>query len=177
MALNDITLYDSGSVMQGAKRFKVAAGGSRAAAIKAGELVFKPVGNTNGKYVTAWMPALTATALKPNLASWLTTHTIAGLAMSNSTETKTAAGVVDVMPNLPGTTYLVAPNVAATWDTQAEYDALVGSRILLDYSATGVITALASDSANNGAVVEPLDVQLYPAKVRFSLRQALNYFA
>ena len=99
---------------------------------------------------------------------------ILAISASTSTETTTAAGTVEVVPLVPGVTYLVSPKVAATWDTQAEYDALVGARVLLDVT-NGVITILAADGANNGCVVEPLDIRKYPGKVRFSLRQGLNY--
>jgi hypothetical protein len=173
MALNDILPFSSGSVMPGTKKFKVVAGGT--ARIKAGELVFKSLGNTAGYVVTQWTSAITtASAIKPQVG----TDYIAGLAMTSSTESSSAVGYVQVMPNLPGMTYLVAPAVAATWNTQAKYDALVGSRVMLNYAATtGKITALAADYFYGGAVVEPLDIQIYPGKVRFSLRQGLNYFA
>ena len=157
-----------GTSTPGAKRYKVVAG--RNSAINVGELVFKGLAKTVG---TAWTAGGAASALKPSVG----TDYIAGLAASTSTETTTAAGTVDVIPNLDGMTYLVAPNSAAAWDTQSEYDALVGSRIKLDYSSTGVITALATDSLYNGVVVEPLDIFAHPGKVRFLLRQALNYNA
>lgn len=60
--------------------------------------------------------------------------------------------------------------------TQAEYDALVGARVLIDLTA-GSYTLLASDSANNGCVVEPLDISLFPGKVAFSIRAGANYLA
>ncbi len=176
MAANDINVFDDGTYIPGTKRYKVT-GKGRVAGIKVGELVFKTLGNTAGTVVTAWTPGGAASAARPSVG----TDYIAGLAMSTSTETAAGSGVVDVMPNLPGVTYLVDPLVAATWDTQSEYDALVGSRILLNYAATtGKITALADDTTGggyHGAVVEPLDITLHPTKVRISLRQGLNYFA
>jgi len=179
MALNDIRLFDDATYMPGTKRFTVK-GQGRAAGIKAGELVLKALGNTTGYYVTAWTPGLAASAVKPSVG----THYIAGLAMSTSTETATLDGVVDVMPNLPGTTYLIAPYDSTLWDTQAEYDALVGARVLINYAATtGKMTILAQDSTASygngyyGCIIEPLDITLHPNKVRFSLRQGLNYFA
>jgi len=173
MAANDISLLDTGTFAPGSKRFKVL-GQGRAGGIKVGELVFKSLGNTSGYYVTAWTSGLAASALKPSVG----TDYIAGLAMCTSTETASANGIVDVIPNLPGMTYMVAPNDSTAWDTQAEYDALVGTRIKLNYAATtGKITALATDAVYNGAVVEPLDITLHPNLVRFSLRQGLNYLA
>lgn len=178
MALNDIIPFDDGTYMPGTSQFKVpaSAGASTTNRIKAGELVFKSLGNTAGYVVTQWTAGIeTGSALKPSIG----TDYIAGLAMSTSTETATVAGTVDVMPIVPGMTFLVSPYDATLWDTQTEYNALVGSRIKLNYAATtGKITALSTDSSANGlngCVVEPLDVILHPGKVRFSIRQALMY--
>ena len=166
MAKNDFQIYDDGIAIPGGKRSAVHAG--RDSAISAGEFVLKTLGS---QYVTAWTPGGAASAAKPVVA----TDYIYGLAASTSTETTTADGIVDVIPNIPGMSYLGNPTVAATWDTQAEYDALVGDRVLLNYAATGVFTVLAADSSTSGCVVEPLDITKHPGKVRFSLRQGLNY--
>jgi hypothetical protein len=83
--------------------------------------------------------------------------------------------VVDVIPNLPGMTYLGVPQDSTQYDTQAEYDALVGARVLLSYTAAGVFTVFHTDGSTYGAIVEPLDITLHPGKVRFSLRQGLSY--
>lgn len=165
MSLRDITLKDSnnGHGVPGSKRFTVAAG---ATTINSGEPVAKTLGNSTGNVVTA------AATNFPVVG----TDYCAGIATSTSTQTASAAGTVDVQFLTPGTVYLVAPKVAATWDTQAEYDALVGARVLLDLTA-GVYTILASDSANNGCVVEPLDISLFPGKVAFSIRAGANYLA
>ena len=105
------------------------------------------------------------------------TDYVAGITSSLSTDTASVDGYVDVQRIFDNdSTWLVSPKVAATWDTQAEYDTPVGTRILLDLTA-GVYTALASDSANNGCVVEPLDIAKYPGKVRISFRKGLNYLA
>ncbi len=75
-----------------------------------------------------------------------------------------------------GTTYLITPDVAATWDTQAEYDALVGKRVLIKLSAVtgGTYTILASDSAANGCVIQALDIAKYPGKVAFAFRNGVS---
>ncbi len=104
------------------------------------------------------------------------TDYVAGVATSTSTNTASAAGTVQVVPPSTDTVFLIAPKVAATWDTQAEYDALVGDRVLLDLT-TGTYTILASDSANNGCVVMPLDISAYPNKVAFCFRAGCNYLA
>ena len=176
MALGDVTIFDDGVFgFPGSKRHRVNNGGP--ADIKAGELVLKVLGTP---YVTKWTAG---SALKPVV----NTDYIAGLAASTSDETLTAKGWVDVFPNLPGMTYLIAPATAATWDTQSEYDALVGDRVLLDCSSTDVQTILATDATVtknqaggwtgklNGLIIEPLDVIKYPGKVRFSINQGLNY--
>ncbi len=98
-----------------------------------------------------------------------------GIATSNSNETASADGTVDVMISMPGTTWLGNADVAATWNTQAKYNALVGTRVLIKLT-TGVFTVLASDSAGNGCVVEWLDVAKYPGKVAFSF-SPLSYYA
>lgn len=186
MALSDVSVYDDGVFgAPNAKRFRVNAGGP--AAINAGELVLiADVGNQStagaaGKmsYVTRWTVSNSA---KPSVG----TDFVAGLASSTSTETLSAKGVVDVFPNLPGMTYLGNPDVAATWNTQAKYDLLVGSQVLLACSSTGTQTVLAtngsrkpfttgsSGSSGNGLIVEPLNIAVYPGKVRFSLKQSLD---
>lgn len=173
MTALDIIPFDDGTYMPGSKRFTVA-GQGRAAGIKVGELVFKTLGNTTGYVVTAWAPGVLAKANRPSVG----TDYIAGLAMSTSTETTTANGVVDVMPIIPGMTFLIDPLVAASWDTQAEYDALVGARCYINRAVTTTkLSIIATDvpSTYGGAVVEPLDITKHPGKVRFSLRQSLMY--
>lgn len=165
MSKGDITLYSDGQFGgPGARGFVVASGTT--ASINAGEVVLKALGNSSGNVVSAM------TTNKPVVA----TDFIAGISTTASNETASATGTVYVMPNLPGMTYVCAPKVASTWNTQAKYDALVGARVLIDVTS-GLLTVLASDSANNGLVVEPLDIVRFPNAVRFSLRQALNYFA
>lgn len=144
----------------GSKQFAVAAS---ATTIKPGEPVAKALG------------ASVVTPLATNKPV-VGTDYLAGIAMTESTNTAAAAGVVDVMPLVPNVVYIMSPKVAATWDTQAEYDALVGDRVLIDLTA-GSYTILAADSANNGCVIEPLDVKKYPGKVAFSFRNAVNYLS
>ena len=166
MALGDIMIHrDASFGTPGARKQAVAAGA--AASIKAGELVLKTLGSAS---VVVWTAGSSA---KPVVA----TDYIAGLSASTSTDTASAVGTVDIIPNVPGMVYLGNPDTAATWNTQAKYDALVGTRVLLACSAGGVQTILAADSATSGLVVEPLDIAQYPGKVAFSIRQGANYFA
>ena len=126
-----------------------------------------------GYPVTHTLGAATCAGMATNKpdASSTTTELLDGIAMTTSTNTSTAAGEVWVQPILPGVIYKMKPAVAATWDTQAEYDALVGARVLMDLSS-GVYTILAADSANNGLVVEWIDVARNPGYVAFSVRAA-----
>lgn len=162
----DITVLDGGAFGQiGSRQHAVASGA--AATIKAGRLVLKSLGSAS---VVAWDVSNTA---KPVVA----TDFLAGLAMTDSTDTASAAGTVQIQAITPGVVYLGNPDTAATWNTQAKYDALVGDRVLVSTTSAGVQTILASDSATSGLVVEPLDISKYPVKVAFSLRQALSYTA
>jgi hypothetical protein len=166
MAMGDIIILNEGAFgAPGSRKHAVAAGAI--SSIKAGELVLKALGSAS---VVAWDASNTA---KPVVG----TDYVAGLAISTSTETASVAGKVEIIPNVPGMVYLGNPKVLATWDTQAEYDALVGDRVLLDTTAAGVQTLLASDSSTSGLVIEPLDVTAYPNKIAFSIRQGCNYFA
>lgn len=162
MALGDITFYDSAVPgLPASERYAVAAS---ATLINAGEPVAKALGNSTGSVVA---PAATNTPV-------VATDFYAGIAATTSTNTASAAGTVQVFVMDTRQTYLIAPKVTATWDTQAEYDALVGARVLLDLTA-GVYTILASDGATSGCVVMPLTIDKFPSKVRFTFRNGVNY--
>lgn len=162
MSLGDITIYKTGTTLPGSKTHQVAAAAS-APNINAGELVLKTLGN---QYV------IKMATNKPVVG----TDYVAGLALTSSTETSTLDGTVDVLPLMTGVIYLIAPKVAATWNTQAKYNALVGARVLIDVTS-GTETILASDSANNGCVIENLNIQQYPGLVAFSIRAGASYLA
>lgn len=144
--------------MNGSQKYAVAAG--TVASIKAGEPVQKLAG------------AARVTALLNN--SPTATNRIVGVAASTSTETASTAGTVDVIPTAPGQLWLISPKVPATWDTQAEYNNLVGARVLIDLTS-GSYTLLAADGAGNGCIVEYLDVALYPGKVAISFSNLVDY--
>lgn len=101
---------------------------------------------------------------------------MAGIAASVSTDTASAAGEVYVTKLVPGLSFLIAPNVAATWDSQAKYNALVGARVTFDLT-TGTYTINSTDGATNGLVVMPLTIEKYPGKVRFAIRNGASYLA
>lgn len=161
MAVGDIQIYEQGTIQQvGAKKANVAAG---ATTINPGEPVAKALG------------AVTVTAMATNKPV-VGTDYLAGIATSTSTQTASVAGTVNYLPLVPGTTYLISPNAATSWDTQAEYDALVGKRVLIDLT-TGVYTILAADGATSGCVVMPLEVAKYPGKVAFTFRNGVDFLS
>ena len=159
---------------RGGRLYNVAAG----TAILAGEPVqLRAVG---GIVVE---PALTSTPVVSSAAG--VEGLMVGVATTNSTNTSTAAGTVEVVPVNSDITYIIAPAVAATWTPQATYDALVGKRVLLQNSTTvsataqnvGTYSILASDSAYNGCTVQALDISKYPGKVAFSFRNGSSNVA
>jgi hypothetical protein len=165
MAAGDIQPFESANAkFSGAVRYYVKLGSKGAdgtvSRIKAGEPVTKAAGATG---VCAAVTNAPTTTLR-----------IVGIAAETSTETASVAGSVAVIPATNGQIWMVAPNTAASWDTQAEYNALCGARVLLDNTA-GVYTILASDGASNGCVVEYLDVLKYPGMVAFSFSPLCDY--
>ena len=159
MALGDLKILDQ-SVMagNGARPFQVAAS---ATLIYAGEPVTKALG------------AAVVTPMATNKPVVATDY-LAGVAATTSTNTASTAGVVWVTPLVPGVVWTIKPNVAATFDTQAEYDALVGDRVLIDLT-TGSYTILAADGATSGCVIEQLEVAKYPGLVAFAFRNGVSY--
>ena len=166
MALGNIQPFEntSSAKMNGSMKFYVAANSTGSdgtvSRIKAGEPVTKLAGAAG---------VIAAATNAPT-----TTLRIVGVAAGTSTETASVAGSVDVIPSAPGQIWTCAPDVAATWDTQAEYNALCGARVLLKNTA-GVYTVLASDSASNGCIVEYIDVLKYPGVVAFSFSPLVDY--
>lgn len=159
MALGDIQIYDEGAFgYPGDDTYGV---GASAVLIYAGEPVTKALGASN---------VVAMTNSKPIVG----TDFLAGIAASTSTNTATADGIVRVTKLVPGMSFLISPKTAATWDTQAEYDQLVGDRVTLDLTS-GTYTINASDGATNGCVIMPLDVAKFPGKVRFAFRNGVTY--
>lgn len=167
MALGDLTILEQAVEMgRGGRMYNVGAG----TLILAGEPVMHAaVGGT------AVIPNLTNT---PVVGTSGVEGLFVGVAATSSTNTAANQGIVYVLPVNPWTTWLINPDTAASWDTQAEYDALVGKRVLIKNSATvsgtpgnvGSYTLLASDSAANGAVVMAMKVAEHPGKVAIAFR-------
>ncbi len=159
MATGDITILDQSTMAGiGARKYIVLAG---ATAINPGEPVTKALG------------AVSVTAMSTNKPV-VATDFLAGIAATSSTQTAALDGEVWVNPLVPGVVYLMKPNSAAAWDTQAEYDALVGDRVLIDLT-TGSYTILATDGATSGCVIEALDITKYPGRVAFAFRNGVSY--
>lgn len=171
MAQGDLLILEQNQYAgRGGRLYNVAAG----TPIYAGE----PVQHLSVGTV-AVMPALTSTPVVSTSAG--VEGLYAGVATTNSTNTTAAAGTVYVMPINSGITYLGNPDAPTSWDTQAEYDALVGKRVLLKNSVTvtstptsGTYTVLASDSANNGCTVVAMNILEHPAKVAFAFRTGVS---
>lgn len=153
------------SKMAGSMKFYVATGATGAdntvSRIRAGEPVTR-YGTGPGGVIAALTSTPTASSK------------IVGVAASTSNETASVSGTVDVVPALPGQVWLISPLTATSWDTQAEYNALVGKRMVLDNTA-GVYTLAATDAAGNGCIVEYLDIARYPGKVAFSWATSTCY--
>lgn len=165
MAQSDIFPYETAaSKFSGALKYKVTANsvGANGAVsrIAVGEPVTKVAGVAG---------VLAAATNAPT-----TTLRIVGIATSVSTESASADGVVDVSPATAGQLWLIKPNVAATFNTQAKYNALVGARVLIDNTA-GVYTILAADLASNGCIIEYLNIAERPGLVAFSFSPLVNY--
>lgn len=162
MAAGDIKILKEASFgFAGTEKHQVASGTTKA--IKNGEPVAKALG-------AAVVTALATS--KPVVA----TDFMAGIALSDSTETASAAGTVEVIKLVPGVIYLGKANDTSLIDTQAKYDALVGDRVAFDLTG-GSYTVLLTDGATNGLVVENLDITKYPNMVAFSIRNGVAYNA
>jgi hypothetical protein len=160
MALGDIQPFENtgASKTDGAIKALVVSGTT--ASIKAGEPVQKLAGVAGASQF-------------PNNGPTATIR-IMGVAASTSNETASVAGTVDVIPANPGQLWLIAPKVAASWNTQALYNGNVGKRVLIDLT-TGVYTLLAADGAGNGCIVEYLDITRYPGQVAISFSPLCDY--
>lgn len=73
-----------------------------------------------------------------------------GIAKSDSTDTASAAGSVDLWLPLPGIVYAAKAKTAATADTAAEVQALFGKRVVFDLTSSfWSVDAAAADAATN----------------------------
>jgi len=161
MSVGDIKILEQSSfVGRGARKYNVAAS---ATIINPGE----PVVRTLGAVVVTRMATN-----KPVVG----TDYVVGVAATTSTNTASVAGEVWVYPLSNLTTYIMKPNDTTAYDTQAEYDALVGKRVLIDFT-TPDYTILASDNSTSGCVIMPLNIAKYPGRVAFAFRAGLSDLA
>ena len=159
--IGDIQLLRNGSFgVVGSRKHNVAASSTT---IKAGEPVGKVLGNASVIPLPTNAPS--------QGTSWMV-----GIAATTSTNTATAAGSVEVIPLVDSQVFLIKPLDSTLWDTQTEYDALVGDRVELDLT-TSTYTIQAADTQYGGCVIQPLDITKYPGKVAFSVREVVNYLA
>ncbi len=119
---------------------------------------------------------------------------IVGVAATTSSETTSGAvqGSVSVVGIDSPVTFLISTLATATYfgsnatglvfPNQATYDGVVGSRVTFARTGGvgssqlgGTYTINATDATANGLVVEELDVNKFPGKVRFSFRNQLSY--
>lgn len=160
MAIGDFTILENASTTGRGSRTCLVAAGAASTIINPGE----PVSRALGAAVVTQMATN-----KPVVA----TDFLVGIAETTSTQTAGAAGTVSVTPIDSGITWLANPTVPASFDTQAEYDALVGDRVLIDLTS-GAYTVLATDGATNGLVIMPLDISKYPGKVAVAFRAGVS---
>lgn len=162
MSRGDLNPFENSgaSKMAGSIKFLVAAGG--VGTILAGE----PVQKLAGVAGATTMPTAGPTA----------TLRLAGVAVSQSTDTAAAAGLVDVITVTPGQLWMCAPLSGAAILTQTLYNALVGKRVLFDKTAGLYTVATATvDAGGNGIVIEWSDVTRYPGMVVFSFSNVVDY--
>jgi hypothetical protein len=161
MALNDILLVEEGGAFGscGSIQCNVAAS---ATIIYPGDPV-KTTSNNDTLVVTV------AATNEPVVATTL----IAGVAISQSTNTATAAGVVNVRLLTPGQIYEMKPTTAIT--SQATYDGYLGYRVRWTL-ASGVYTLQVTDGATYGCIIVPNDIVKNPGRVRFIFRNACSFF-
>lgn len=168
----DLTILEESSAggSRGGRLYNVAAG----TPIYAGDPVqIRAVGAVVVEPMLTTMPVVQVTVGVEGL--------FVGVATTNSTNTATAAGSVYVLPTNSDLTYLANPTTAASWDTQAEYDALVGKRVVLanDVSVTatptaGTYTLGATDNATYGCSVQAMNILEHPAKVAIAFRKSCS---
>ncbi len=190
MALGDITIYskDNGFGYPGDVNFVVASAAT-IPTILSGEPVTKAVG-ANGLVASlgSGFPTI-------SVAGFGTSAPLLGIAATTSTEPSSGTGVgaVSVTPADADITYLIStlqttayfgnPSSGATLQQQ-QYDTQVGSRVTFARTGGvgssqlgGTYTINATDASGNALIVEELDIQKFPGKVRFSIRKAVSYRA
>lgn len=170
MATGDFTILEQGSSNGGRGSRTYVVGTASTAVINPGEPVTTTLGGAT--VVKMYGPTGVTGVGQPVVG----TDYVVGIAQTTSNQTATVTGTVEVFPTNSGTTWLVTPNAPTSFDTQAEYDALVGDRVLIDLTS-GAYTVLGTDSATSGLVIQPLNVATYPGKIAVAFRAGLSNLA
>jgi len=149
MSIGDITILEQASMSgRGARLYNVAAG----VTIYAGEPVMQAIGG-----------AVTVVPANTNFPVSGSDYFV-GIAATTSTATASTDGTVGVYPVDPLVTLLIRPKAPTSWDTQTEYNAIVGKSCLIDLT-TGAYTLLTSGLASSGLVVQAMNVNEHPGMV------------
>lgn len=140
MSRHDIKIVDTGGrVNVPTYSWQVALNAS-VPSIKAGEPVLQA--GQNSQYV-----ALAADG-EPEIS---VSQPIVGIAASDSTETASADGSVEIYMPLPGIVYEIAATSSAAADTQSEIDALCGDKFTLDLTSSKFTLDTATGAAASWA--------------------------
>ncbi len=87
-------------------------------------------------------------------AGIVTAQRFVGLGKDVSTETASAAGIVNTWAPVPGMIYRGSPKTANAVDTQSEINALMGKKVLLDLTSTNwTVDTAATDALVNCIVI------------------------
>jgi hypothetical protein len=193
LALGDISIYskDNGNGYPGDIQYPIATA-TTVPQILSGEPVYRAAG---AGFVSA-LASGTAAVNYPVIGGGPTALTpIIGIAASTSSEGTSGNinGSVSVTPIGEPITYLISTLITSTYFGQPSsgitlqqktYDAMVGSRVTFSRTGGagasqlgGTYTINATDATANGLIVESLDIQKFPGKVRFSFRNAVGYDA
>lgn len=125
-----------------------------------------------GEPIVRALGAATCTVMATNKPVVATDYVV-GIATSAGTQTASAAGNANVKPISPNQIWLIDAKDSTAVDTQAEYDALVGDRVLIDLTS-GKYTGLVADGATYGCVIVPIDVTEFPGKIAFTFRNGCS---
>jgi len=107
-----------------------------------------------------------------------TTSAFFGIAQGDSSQSASADGSIDVWAPQQGVVYIADAKDSAAVDTQAEYDALVGKRVVLDLTAGEyTVDTAAVDAEANGIMIVSLNVLKNVGKVAFIVRNQASVFS
>jgi len=104
-----------------------------------------------------------------------TTTAVLGIAASDSTQTASADGTVQVFLPMPGVVYEANAKTASTVDSQSEINALCGDRVVFDLTSTSyTVDAAATDGSTKGLYIVGGDAV---KTVKFMIRLDATYLS